>query len=330
MSIAQPSPHVPSSVSTTRTTSSSAPLPAWARGEWLMAESNRQIIRKKRAQEDPALREILDRKLTAAEIEGIEIVKSAPTEEVKRATQVIQQGFLDHPDAEIRRGAAEILKAAEIPKNSPLIDQIASRVRPGTPPATQPLTAIGARNVGHQDTAPGQAVPGVDRVVVHRHEGLPEGRTAYWHGHDHDDTVNSNQGEAGIVNYDNRRHLNDPRHTRARGVGLFGVWEAKSAGSSVTDATKAISADSLRVQKLGDDLHDLHVDRLVRDRIESNTAAIQTLSMIAELAELRKGSRETTNKAAAIDPRVRRLVDEQQELRAIHANTGGVTTKTAP
>lgn len=201
-------------------------------------------------------------------------------------------------------------------KSSPLVDVSASRVpAPNRPPATQPLTATGAQGVGDQDVAPGQAVDALNRVVMHRHDGTLEGRTAYWHGHAHSEPINADQEDAGVVSYDNPRHLNDQRHRSANDR-----YEAKSVGRSTEDQIRAVRADSEWTQKAFMDDRNFHIRRLGQDRLDRNEGLISALSVAGELQKaarptLTKRTRMTVTKRAPAAPTVRKTVSPEHAKR---------------
>jgi hypothetical protein len=261
-------------------------------GETLMG---RQIIRRKRAHEDPDVRELLDRNLSPDEIGGIEVVKSATASTVKRATEFVRAGLLEHPDPEIRRGTEEILSSAGITKGSPLMDQGASRTRAGTPPRTQPLTAASASGYDPLDVTPASPVDGVDIPHVHRHEGTAEKVRPYFHAHPHRHAVAHDPDDPNdVVDHDRADHLSDPRHVAAlRG---FGGWEAKSAGSTAKDALRAVQGDSAKVLGYVTARH-VPLD-MINARLANNAEHIRALSMSAEVAALRKTAPSTRNKRA--------------------------------
>ncbi len=231
--------------------------------------------------------------------------------------ELLQEMAANHPDAQVRTGAKQLL--ATHGKSSPLINRSQSPVRlPGAPAA--PVPTRGARSTGTPlDVAPSSTVASLDQQHIHHHEGTKENVRPYWHNHAHDHAISHDPDDPNdVVDHDRRDHIGDPRHVAAlRG---FGGWESKSAGTSPADAIKAIQADSLKVQgeitNRGISLTEINA------RLADNAVALRELSMSAELAELRKGS-------APVDARIRKLIDEQSELRAIYANAGGITTKAA-
>jgi hypothetical protein len=246
-----------------------------------MPEGSR-IIRKKRAHDDPLLRQLLDKSLSADEREDVEVVKGA--------------------------------------KSSPLIDQIASRMRAPGAPLPAPLTGVGAGGVGHQDVLPSSTVDSVGIAELHRHEGDAEGVRPYFHAHPHDHQVRHEPDDEQVT-HDDRKHIGDPRH-----VAATRWYGAKSAGAGVVDKLQALAADSRSLRGFAED-RDFNIRKMAQQRLEENSAlghaladaalgehvvhkAAQPVNLLRPSVAVRKGP-------SGLDPAILALLKDREALRPL-------------